>query len=83
MDSQHSREQAARCLQRAEQAASGKLRDVLLAEARAWTCLAEDQEWLEQRSAERSSHNSLANFPIIHAALRSRTTAPPSKRGRA
>ena len=82
MDFQHSRRQAARCLQLAEEAPSAKLRNVLAAEARAWNCLAEDQEWLEQRSTERSSHDSLANFPTIHAALRSRAVAPPSRRVR-
>jgi hypothetical protein len=82
MDSQHSRRQAARCLQLAEQVPSAKLRGVLVAEARAWISLAEDQEWLEQRSTERASHDTVANLPTIHAALRSRAGVLPSRRER-
>jgi hypothetical protein len=82
MDSQHSRQQAARCLQLAEQAPSAKLRDVLVAEAEAWNALADDQEWLEQRATERQSHNALAVFPTIHAILSARSGAPPSRRMR-
>jgi hypothetical protein len=80
LDSQHSRQQAVRCLQLAEQAPSTKLRDVLLAQAQAWHCLAEDQEWLEQRALERRSHDALAIFPTIRAMLAGRGGAPPSRR---
>jgi hypothetical protein len=82
MGAEHSRQQADRCLLLAEEAPSAKLRIFLIAEARAWNCLAEDQEWLEQRSAERRSNDKLASFPTIHALVSGRSGAPPSKRRR-
>jgi len=66
----------------AEAVPSGKLKNRLVAEAQAWNSLAEDQEWLEQRTAERRSHEALAVFPTIRAMLASRSSAPPSRRDR-
>jgi hypothetical protein len=82
LDSQHSRHQAARCLQLAEEAPTAKLKTVLLAQSQAWNSLAEDQEWLEQRTLERHSHDALAIFPTIRAMLAGRSGAPPSRRPR-
>jgi hypothetical protein len=53
MSAQESHQRAERCLQLAKEAPSAKLKDVLLAEAQAWKCLAEEQEWLRQRAAKR------------------------------
>lgn len=82
MDSQHSRQQAARCRQLAEEAPMAKLKNVLLAQAQAWNSLAEDQEWLEQRTLERQSHDALAIFPTIRAMLAGRSGPLPSRRAR-
>jgi hypothetical protein len=60
MDSRYSRQHAARCLQLAEATPSAKLKSVLLAEAEAWTSLAADQEWLEQRAIAREKHDALS-----------------------
>ena len=64
---------AARCLQLAEKAPSAKLRGFLLAEAEAWSSLAEEQEWLERRSAERRT---LEQFPTIRAMLAAHSSRP-------
>ena len=60
MDSRHSRQQAAKCVQIAETTPSAKLKSVLLAEAQAWNNLADDQEWLEQRATDRERHDALS-----------------------
>ena len=82
MDSRHSRQQATRCMQLAEAVASGKMKNLLVAEAHAWNLLADDQEWLEQRTLERRSHEALAIFPTIRAMLAGRASSPPSRRVR-
>ena len=73
MSAQESRQQAERCLQLAKEVPSAKLKDVLLAEAEAWNCLAEEQEWLERRSAERRA---LASFPTIRAVVSAHASRP-------
>jgi hypothetical protein len=72
VSAEDSYQQAARCRQLAEEAPSAKLKKLLLAEAQAWTGLAEEQEWLERRSIERQT---LARFPAIRAML----SAHPSR----
>jgi hypothetical protein len=75
MGSVESRHQAARCLQLAENAPAAKLRDFFIAEMQAWNRLAEDQEWLEQRAAERQSRAAIAQFPTLHALLSAASSA--------
>jgi hypothetical protein len=74
MSAQESHHQATRCLQLAKEAPSAKLKGFLLAESEAWTRLAEEQEWLERRSAERRA---LARFPTIRAVLSAHSGRPP------
>ncbi len=76
MSAEESHQQAARCLEIAEKAPSAKLKGFLLAEAEAWTSLAEEQEWLERRSAERRA---LAQFPTIRAVVSANSNGRPSR----
>jgi hypothetical protein len=76
VSAEESHQQAARCWQLAEEAPSVKLKGFLLAEAEAWTCLANEQEWLERRSAERRL---LAEFPTIRALLSAHAAEPVNK----
>ena len=76
MSADESHQQAARCLQLANEAPSAKLKRFLLAEAEAWTCLAEEQEWLERRSAERRA---LGRFPMIRAVVAAHSGRPADK----
>lgn len=73
MNAEEFHQHAARCLQLAEKAPSAKLRGFLLTEAEAWTCLAEEQEWLERRSAERRAFE---QFPTIRAMLSAHASRP-------
>jgi hypothetical protein len=77
MSAEEFHQHAARCSQLAEKAPSAKLKGVLLAEAQAWTELAEEQEWLERRKAERRT---LAKFPTIRALLSLHSSGAPGKR---
>jgi len=70
---------AARCSQLAKEAPSAKLKGFLLAEAQAWTELAEEQEWLEQRKTERRV---LEKFPTIRALVSAHSGGAPGKRER-
>ena len=70
---------AERCSQLAEKAPSAKLKGFLLAEAQAWTELAEEQEWLERRKSERRAFE---KFPTLRALLSARSSGPPGKRER-
>jgi len=70
---------AARCSQLAKEAPSARLKGIMLAEAQAWTCLAEEQEWLERRKSERRAFE---NFPTIRALLSAHASGPPSRRER-
>jgi hypothetical protein len=79
MSAEQSKQQAARCSQLAKDTPSAKLKGILLAEAQAWTFLAEEQEWLERRRVERRA---LAKFPTIRALLSAHSGQPPSKRER-
>jgi hypothetical protein len=79
MSAEEFNQHAARCSQLAKQAPSAKLKGILLAEAQAWTCLAEEWEWLERRKAERRT---LAKFPTIRALLSAHASGPPGKRER-
>jgi hypothetical protein len=82
MGAHYSRQQAARCLQLAEDAPSARLKVTLLAQAREWNCLAEDQEWLEKRIAERQSREPIARFPTLYAVLSAHSGASLKKRKR-
>jgi hypothetical protein len=53
MSANESHQQAARCLRIAEETPSTKLKGVLRAQALAWQRLAEEQQQLERRAAER------------------------------
>jgi hypothetical protein len=77
MSAEEFHQHAARCSQLAEKAPSAKLRGFLLAEAQAWTELAEEQEWLERRKAERRT---LAEFPTLRALLSLHSSGAPGKR---
>jgi hypothetical protein len=68
---------AARCSQLAKEAPSARLKGIMLAEAEAWTCLAEEQEWLERRKADRQAFE---KFPTIRALMSAHSSGPPSKR---
>jgi len=76
MSAKESHQQAARCLQLAKEAPSAKLKGFLIAEAEAWTCLAQEQEWLERRSTERRA---LAEFPTLRAVLSAYSGRPANK----
>ena len=79
MSAEEFHQHAARCSQLAKEAPSDKLRGFLLAEAQAWTELAEEQEWLEQRKTERRA---LSQFPTIRALVSAHSSGRPSKRER-
>jgi hypothetical protein len=79
MSAEEFHQHAARCSQLAKEAPSAKLKGFLLAEAEAWSCLAEEQEWLERRKAERRAFD---KFPTIRALLSAHASGPPSKRAR-
>jgi len=66
----------------AEKTPSAKLKGVMFAQARAWNCLADDQEWLEHRIAERQSRETIARFPTLHAVLSAHSSVPAPKRRR-
>jgi len=76
VSAEESHQQAARCLELAEKAPSAKLKGFLLAEAEAWTGLAQEQEWLERRSAERRA---LAQFPTIRAVVSAHSSGRPNR----
>ena len=76
MSAEEFHQHAERCSQLAKEAPSAKLKGILLAEAQAWTCLAEEQEWLERRKAERRT---LAQFPTIRALLSAHSSGPPRR----
>ncbi len=79
MSAEEFHQHAARCSQLAKEAPSAKLKGILLAEAQAWTCLAEEQEWLERRKSERRAFE---KFPTIRALMSAHSGGPPSKRER-
>jgi hypothetical protein len=70
---------AERCSQLAKEAPSARLKGILLAEAQAWTCLAEEHEWLERRKSERRAFE---HFPTIRALLSAHSSGSPGKRER-
>ena len=76
MSAKESHQQAVRCLELAKEAPSAKLKGFLIAEAEAWTCLAQEQEWLERRSTERRA---LAEFPTLRAVLSAYSGRPANK----
>jgi hypothetical protein len=76
VSAEESHHQAARCLELAEKAPSAKLKGFLLAEAEAWTGLAQEQEWLERRTAERRA---LAQFPTIRAVVSACSNGRPNR----
>jgi len=54
-DAEESRQHAARCLQKAHETSSAKLKEALLAQSQAWNRLAAEQQRLERRAAERQA----------------------------
>jgi hypothetical protein len=73
MSADESRYQATRCLQIAEETPSAKLKGVLIAHAKAWNRLAEEQERIERRAADRRAHEGVWRWPDESPARRARS----------
>lgn len=63
MSAKESHDRAARCFRMAEETPSPKLKANLVAQAEAWNRLAEEQERIEWRAAERRARESLHTSP--------------------